>query len=115
MGLTNVKKTTLIKALAFLSSSNQNFSFQNTNPIMGYYYFVLMRKWKRNSTIHANKSYTPTPWLTRIRFMQISLTRLFKKNSDICILNADSFTYIHNVHTYLLLIHNTRNSSKVKI
>ena len=24
---------------------------------------------------------TPTPWLTRIRFTQISLTRLFKRNS----------------------------------
>ena len=29
-------------------------------------------------------SNTPTPWLTRISFTQMSLTRLFKKNPDIC-------------------------------
>ena len=30
------------------------------------------------------ESHTPTPWLAQIRFTQISLTQLFKKNPDIC-------------------------------
>ena len=43
-----------------------------------------------------------TPLLTQIRFTRISLTRLFKKNPDIYILDADSFTYTYRkyIHTY---------------
>ena len=57
---------------------------------------------------------TPTPWLMRIRFTQISLTQLFKKNPD----NADSLAYTRTAYTYikyLLTFHIKRNSRKVKI
>ena len=34
--------------------------------------------WANSKKLEGSKA-TPTPWLTRIRFTQISLTRLFKR------------------------------------
>ena len=43
-----------------------------------------------------------TPWLTRIHFTRISLTRLFKKNPDIYTQRGFLHLHIHKVHTHLL-------------
>ena len=57
------------------------------SSMTGNWYIVALKetiKELQRTILYSELPITPTPWLTWIHFTQISLTRLFKKNTDIC-------------------------------